>query len=161
MIHFYNLFSFPRFTGLYKCCLVVITAANTFFLLGKRASLLTHFEHAVLTDGSDLLSSLIWKIILAVDVLTHHPHAANPGPCVLRCHGHPCLPMNSAPAEPKQSHTDWEEFSFHHKSRICAHAVSLQKLVCSNTAIWSQMSKELQLSSQEWKDVFLQRSLLQ
>lgn len=49
MNHFSILFSFLRFTGLYKCCLVVITAANTFFLLGKRASLFTHFEHAVLT----------------------------------------------------------------------------------------------------------------
>lgn len=45
-----------------------------------------------ITDGSDLLSSLIWKILIIVDVLTHPSHAEYPGLCVLGCHGYLAYP---------------------------------------------------------------------
>lgn len=59
-----------------------------------------------ITDGSDSLSSLMWKILLTVDVLTHlSPCRTRRSVCALLCHGYPCLSMNFIQTGPKQSHT--------------------------------------------------------
>lgn len=49
--------------------------------------------------------------------------------------------MNSAPAEPKQSHTDGEEFSFHHKSRIYAHTVSAEACLLKHSNMESNAKR--------------------
>lgn len=68
-----------------------------------------------ITNGSDLLSSLIWMILITVDVLTHPSPCTISRLCVLGCHGYLCVSVTSAQMEPKQSHTYTEKNPFSSK----------------------------------------------